>query len=275
MVPELWHQYNSNMAGGNVKFSHSYLGLTTGKMTAKKKSAAGIARHLLRSASKAVLSTHGHQGENNKIGPLGSLVTFATSWDGSPILMLSTLAQHTQNLLGNAQASLFVDGTEGFLNPQQGPRVCVMGCIMPLKEKKEHRRFLARHPRASLYASFGDFQFYKMKVERYHYVGGFAKALWIGRKKAILSRENWVNIAASEENILEHMNLSHQEALRLYGTKLLGQRGKHWRMIGLDPEGIDLRCGNSNHRLEFGELIIDAKECRKTLISLAAKARRS
>mgnify|MGYP001322159462 CR=1 FL=1 len=129
-------------------------------MTAKKQSTASIARHLLRRAGKGVLSTHGYKGKKYKSGPLGSLVTFATSWDGSPILMLSTLAQHTQNLMGNARASLFVDGTEGFLNPQQGPRVCVMGCIKPLKEKKQHRRFLARHPRASLYAGFGDFQFY-------------------------------------------------------------------------------------------------------------------
>ena len=244
-------------------------------MTDKAKPGATGARQLIRSARKAILCTTGYNGKGVEGWPVGSLVTIATAWDGSPVLMLSTLAYHTQNLIQDPRASIIVDGTEGFLNPQQGPRVCIMGRIRRTRDKRLHRRFLARHPRASLYSRLPDFQFYKMGVERYHYVAGFARALWIKRPKTVLTRKDWVNIAASEEHILAHMNSDHHEVLRLYGTKLLGHRGKHWHMIALDPEGIDLRCGDSLHRLEFDSIKQNAHDCRKALVSLAAKARQS
>ena len=113
-----------------------------------------------------------------------------------------------------------------------------------------------------------------MEIEKYHYVGGFAQALWIEKQKAVLPRKDWVNIAEAEEDILEHMNLAHSEALRLYGTKLLGKRGKYWNMIALDPEGFDLRCGNSVYRVNFPSLVKNENDCRKALIQIVAKARK-
>ena len=236
--------------------------------------AAFAARQLVRNAYKAVLCTNMHPGKDAQGWPLGSLVTIASAWDGSPILMLSNLSQHTQNITRDERSSLVIDGTEGFLNPQEGPRVGIIGRTRPIKDKRFRRRFLSRHPGAALYASFGDFQCYKMEIEKYHYVGGFAQALWIEKQKAVLPRKDWVNIAEAEEDILEHMNLAHPEALRLYGTKLLGKRGKYWNMFALDPEGFDLRCGNSVHRVNFPSLVKNENDCRKALIQMVAKARK-
>ena len=236
--------------------------------------AAFTARQLVRNAFKAVLCTNMLPVKGAKGWPLGSLVTIASAWDGSPILMLSNLSQHTQNITRDERSSLVIDGTEGFLNPQEGPRVGIIGRTRPIKDKRFLRRFLNRHPSASLYANFGDFQCYKMEIEKYHYVGGFAQALWIEKQKAVLPRKDWVNIAEAEEYILEHMNLDHPEALRLYGTKLLGKRGKYWNMIALDPEGFDLRCGNSVHRVNFTSLVKNENDCRKALIEIVAKSRK-
>ena len=243
-------------------------------MTNSTEYVAFSARQLVRNAYKAVLCTNFPPGNDAKGWPLGSLVTIASAWDGSPILMLSNLSQHTQNINQDSRSSLVIDGTEGFLNPQEGPRVSIIGRTRPITDKGFRRRFLSRHPSASLYASFGDFQCYKMEIEKYHYVGGFAQALWIEKQKAVLPRKDWVNIAEAEEGILEHMNLDHPEALRLYGTKLLCKRGKHWNMIALDPEGFDLRCGNSVHRVNFPSLVKNENDCRKALIQIVAKARK-
>ena len=54
-----------------------------------------------------------------------------------------------------------------------------MGRVEPSADERLARRFLARHPEAERYAGFADFGFYRMTVERAHYVGGFAKAVWI------------------------------------------------------------------------------------------------
>ena len=236
--------------------------------------AAITARKLVRNAYKAVLCTNMPPGKGAKGWPLGTLVTIASAWDGSPILLLSNLSQHTKNINQDSRSSLLIDGTEGYLNPQEGPRVGIIGRTRPITDKRFRRRFLSRHPSASLYASFGDFQCYKMEIEKYHYVGGFAQALWIEKQKAVLPRTDWVNLAEAEEDILEHMNLAHSEALRLYRTKLLGKRGKYWNMIALDPEGFDLRCGNSVHRVNFPSLVRNENDCRKALIQIVAKARK-
>ena len=71
------------------------------------------------------------------------------------------------------------------------------------------------------------------------------------------------------------MNSDHAAAVANYGTRLLGKRGKHWRMIGLDPEGCDLACGNGVHRLDFKTLVSDAGAMRGQLVSLAAEAKKA
>ena len=232
------------------------------------------ARRLIRIGRKGVLATNGSNQEKHAPGwPGSSLVTYATAWDGSPLFLLSTLSHHTQNALRDSRVSLLVDGTDGYVNPQQGPRVSVVGNLRLENDTRLHRRFLAKHARAQLYAGFGDFQFYKMTVEQLHYVGGFASALWISKKNAVLPKSAWRDIAVSEESILRHMNSDHQEAIRLYGTKLLKKRGRHWSLIGVDPEGLDLLCGLTIHRLPFDSLVTNADNCRKMLVRLAKQAR--
>lgn len=237
------------------------------------KQVAVTARQLVRCAVKAVLCTSMSEDQFVKGYPFGSLVTIATAWDGSPILLLSSLAQHTKNIVNDEYISLLVDGTDGYHNPQQGPRVGVIGRLSLTHDEKLGRRFLRRHPQAAMYANFSDFQFFKIEVEKYHYVGGFAQALWIGKRNAVLPRKDWVNVAESEEEILLHMNSDHLETLKLYGTKLIRKRGKHWTMVSLDPEGIDLRCGNIIHRVNFPAPATNPHDIRKTLIQMSVKAK--
>ena len=236
--------------------------------------AADEARRLIRIGRKGVLATNGYDQDKYAPGwPSSSLVTYATAWDGSPLFLLSTLSHHTQNALRDSRVSLLVDGTDGYANPQQGPRVSVVGHLKQENHADLHRRFLAKHPRAELYVRFGDFRFYKLLVEKLHYVGGFASALWITKKRAVLPKSAWQDIATAEESILSHMNADHQEAVQLYGTKLLKKRGRHWSLIGVDPEGLDLLCGQAVHRLSFDSSVTNADQCRKMLVRLAKRAR--
>ena len=69
------------------------------------------------------------------------------------------------------------------------------------------------------------------------------------------------------------MNSEHQQAIWLYGTKLLKKQGRHWSLIGVDPEGLDLLCGQTVHRLPFDSSVADAEQCRKMLVRLAKQAR--
>jgi putative heme iron utilization protein len=111
--------------------------------------------------------------------PYVSLVLVAFDADGSPLLLLSRLAQHTKNLLADPRVSLLFDGTAGLDEPLTGPRLSVLGSAAPCRESEALRVYLARHPSAEAYAGFSDFQLYKVAIERGHSVAGFGKIAWI------------------------------------------------------------------------------------------------
>ncbi len=111
--------------------------------------------------------------------PYGSLVSVALDCDGSPLMLFSTLSDHARNLAQDPRASLLFEETSRLKNPQTGPRITVTGRIKKTTQDRHRRRFLARHPEAAFYAGFGDFNFFRMQIDRAHFVGGFAKAAWL------------------------------------------------------------------------------------------------
>lgn len=231
-----------------------------------------VSRSLIRSARKAYLNSLNHKDDNDPAltgWPSASMVTVAAHWDSSPILMLSDIAHHAKNIAADNRVALLFDSAVGAPNPQEDPRVSVVGRLVKTDDSRLHQRYIARHPRAALYAGFADFNFYVLKVEKFHFVGGFARATWINKSKALLAKKQWADLADREQDILNHMNADHGDALRHYGGKLLGKRGKSWAMTGLDPEGCDLKCGAGFHRLNFKEMVNDSESCRKTLVELA------
>jgi len=241
--------------------------------TERDENPAQSARALVRRARTAALATT-LADEKQAVGaPYASLVTVAADFDGSPILLLSDLADHTRNLKADARASLLFDAASGLQNPQAGPRVTVLGRIRKQADARQAGRFLARHPAARAYASFGDFNSYVMEVERVHYVGGFARAHWIDGADFLADARAAREIGLAAEHIIAHMNEDHADALALYANALLGLRGKTWRAIGVDPDGLDMRLRHTFARIGFGALVRDAAACRAELVRLAQAAR--
>ena len=81
------------------------------------------------------------------------------------------------------------------------------------------------------------------------------------------------NLIGSEASAIAHMNEDHSEAVRLYATRLLGAGDGPWRLTGLDPEGLDLACGDATLRLAFPAPVSTAEELRRTVVALAQDAR--
>jgi putative heme iron utilization protein len=111
--------------------------------------------------------------------PYVSLVLVAFDADGSPLLLLSRLAQHTKNLLADPCVSLLFDGTAGLDDPLTGPRLTVLGSAAACIDHEALERYVARHPSARTYAGFSDFDLYRVTIERGHCVAGFGKIAWI------------------------------------------------------------------------------------------------
>ncbi len=231
---------------------------------------AAAARGLIRRARSAALATALARDDGR---PYASLVTVAADVDARPILLLSTLADHTRNLAADDRASLLIEAASRLDNPQTGARVSLVGRIARSEEPRHRRRFLARHPGAARYADFADFAIHVMTVEQVHLVGGFAAAHWLAGDTVLNSGPAAAAIAAAEPGIIAHMHEDHAATLDLYANRLLGRRGSGWRLIAVDPDGCDLRLGKRLARLDFPASVADATELRDSLIRLADRAR--
>jgi len=73
------------------------------------------------------------------------------------------------------------------------------------------------------------------------------------------------------------MNEDHIDAIGHYARGLLGRSGAGWRMTGIDPEGIDLRCDGETARLDFLAPVVSPvltpRAARAALVQLADVAR--
>lgn len=228
-----------------------------------------VSRETLRRGRTGALATLDPQSGY----PLATLINVATDSDGTPIFLASALSLHTRNLEADPRASILF-ATLGKGDPlAASARVSVVGRVERTDEPRVRRRFLARHPKAALYADFGDFAFYRLAVDGIHPNGGFARAVPGPLTGVLLDLEGAQALIEAEEGAVEHMNADHADALALYATRLLGQPDGSWRATGVDPEGMDLVCGQDTARLVFPETVRDAGTLRRVLVALAGQAR--
>jgi putative heme iron utilization protein len=234
-----------------------------------------VARGVMRAVDRASVATVMRGDQPDAGGPYASLVLVALDHDASPLLLISTLADHTRNLAADNRVSLLFDGTAGLDEPLTGLRVTVQGRAARSDAPRHRARFLARHPGAVMYADFKDFAFYRVEVARAHLVAGFGRIHWIAAKDLLFDSSGNEALAEREAGIVEHMNDDHADAVHLYATRLLGRAGEGWRMTGVDPEGADLRLGGRTARLPFAGPVRDADAARVELVRLVKQARQT
>jgi putative heme iron utilization protein len=228
------------------------------------------ARRLMRGRDHAALATS-LEGR-----PYVSLVAIACDLDASPLLLLSDLAQHTRNLIADSLVSLLFDGTGEYPDPLAGPRFTLIGRAERCADPLALARFRARHPASAFYAGFADFHLYRVAIERGHLVAGFGRIAWIETEQLRFGGAATA-LAKAEAEIVAHMNEGHADAIALYAERLLGRQGVGWRIIGIDPEGLDLRREGDTARLDFAASrhgpVLTPAAARRALAKLAETAR--
>jgi putative heme iron utilization protein len=229
------------------------------------------ARALVRSKDRGALAT----AMKEDGWPYASLVMIACDAAANPLLMISELAEHTQNILSQDRVGLLIDGTEGLDNPLTGARVTLIGRAAKTTDKELMARYVARHADAALYAGFADFALYRLEVERVHMVAGFGAIHWIEKPAYTFDLAHVGALMAAEADIVSHMNEDHADAIQLYATGPLRLAGEGWVMTGVDPEGFDLRNGGTVARLAFDAPVGTAEEARAALVALVGKARKT
>jgi putative heme iron utilization protein len=204
--------------------------------------------------------------------PYCSLVNVATAADGAPLLLLSKLALHTQNILADNRVSLMLD-EERSGDPLEGARVMLMGKAAATDDAEARRRYLARHPQADMFAGFGDFAFYRVTLKGAHLVAGFGRIVDLAASDILTDLSGAQMLVSAEAEIVTHINDHHADAVRLYATKLLHGPDGAWRCVGCDPEGLEMQLDHAALRLAFPQRIKSPGELRGVLQQLAQTAR--
>ncbi len=147
--------------------------------------------------------------------PFGSIVTYGLDGQGRPVSFVSTLAEHTRNLLADPRASLLVleavpDGSD----PLAAGRATLLGRLERVGDDVEvesaKQAYLAANPQA-FYVSYGDFLCVRLEVEQVRYVGGFGRMSWVDAGAYATSEPD--PLAPDAAGIVGHMNADHAEAL--------------------------------------------------------------
>jgi heme iron utilization protein len=233
--------------------------------------AADLARSLLRRSRQGALATL-MAGSGD---PYCSLVNVASHADGSPILLISRLALHTQNILADARVSLMLDErAEG--DPLEGSRIMLAGRAEQAGGDDLamlRRRYLNAHPSSEVFVNFKDFAFFRIRPLAAHLVAGFGRIVDLKPEQFLTDISDAGALLEAEQGAIEHMNADHRDAMNLYATRLLGAQPADWRCTGCDPDGIDMQFGAIALRLDFPQRIVTPAALRQVLKQLADQAR--
>jgi putative heme iron utilization protein len=232
---------------------------------------AKLARSLLRRSRQGALATL-MAGSGD---PYCSLVNVASHSDGSPILLISRLALHTRNILGDARVSLMLDERAAG-DPLEGARIMLAGHAEQAGADDGailRRRYLNAHPSAQAFVEFKDFSFFRIQPTAAHLVAGFGRIVDLQPAQFLTELSDAAPLLEAEQGAIEHMNEDHREAMNLYATKLLGAGPADWRCTGCDPDGIDMQADDKTLRLDFPERVTNGNELRKMLVKLVGEAR--
>ncbi len=234
--------------------------------------ALALARRLIRSARHGALAVLDANG-----APHASRVATATDLDGAPVILVSTLAAHTAALEAGPRCSLLL-GELGKGDPLAHPRV-TLACRARRIGKEDagfdriRRRYLNRQPKARLYVDFPDFGFFRLEPQEASLNGGFGRAYRLQAGDLTTPEAIAGELAASEQDAIDHMNADHPDAIQLYARAQAPGRAGNWRIAGIDPDGLDLVDGDEVLRVDFPTRLASAADLRPVLIAMAATAR--
>lgn len=204
---------------------------------------------------------------------MASRISVASDVDGCPVFLISRLSGHFGALENDPRASILL-GEPGRGDPLAHPRITVFGRTRRLDAEDRDRvkaRFLARHPKAALYADFGDFAFWKLELSGASFNGGFGKAYDLTGDDLIAPVIS--ELAKLEPDAVAHMNADHAEAIQLYARVLANRKDGSWTLSCVDAEGMDLTSTDDVARIWFDPPLLAAGELRPRLVTLAKRAR--
>ena len=215
------------------------------------------ARQLLRAHRYGALCTLSKKFDGH---PFGSITPFLVDHDGSLLILISGLAEHTKNIINDPRVSLISHNQDDPHIQTQG-RVTVVGTASHVPDRNgAGKRYLRYFPEAHTYFAMEDFSFYRIVPEAIRYIGGFGNIHWVKAGYTVASYP----LIEQEDDILAKVNTEHETAIRRHTA----QDNLNAELIGIDCDGFDIRAGEKTLRIQSDVPILDAQQALQLLTIL-------
>ncbi|HEV8261919.1 MAG TPA: DUF2470 domain-containing protein [Burkholderiales bacterium] len=223
------------------------------------------ARRMVRHFRSGVLATQSLKFPGY---PYASALPFCTDQQGRVVVLISHLAEHTQNADHDRRVSFLVAPSAVDL-PEQA-RITLIGDLGPTEDAALAARYLRYFPEGERYLSIGGFRFFRLEALSLRYIAGFGSIHTIPGESYLAPP---LEIAEAESEVLAHMNAGHAHNLRDYCRNVHERTVENARMIGIDCDGFDVLADGEILRFDFDGEVKDAGAARAELVNLAKASR--
>lgn len=229
-------------------------------------SSARSSRQILRAHRYGVLCTLSKKFNGH---PFGSIAPYLVDHDGSLLVLISTLAEHTKNIKYDCRVSL-ITHDQNNLDIQSQGRVTVIGEAQQVMDKHQPgARYLRHFPEAQSYLTMHDFSFYRILPQTLRYIGGFGRIHWVSAASYLVPP---YPLIGQEDAVIAHMNADHRDTMRRYCQQFQQCEALDVEMLGIDCDGFDVCADGRNLRFDFEEMVLDAQQARYALVKMAQGA---
>lgn len=232
------------------------------------------ARQFLRSTRHGILSTHSTKFSGY---PFGSVMPFVLDSNCQPIILISSIAEHTKNIVVNPKVSLLIFSEGADL--QANARLTLIGEAAQIDKNDAdlRARYLRYLPQTASYFDMHDFAFYRITIHQARYIAGFGKMGWANGSEIAVANST---IAALENGMLQHMNEDHMDSMMAYCQHFYNIKPQSVELIGVDSDGFDIRATidkdtTSILRFSFETPIFDAQSARAAFVALSKQSKPS
>lgn len=241
-----------------------------------RRSPAEEAKTIVSGQSLATLATLS-EGDH----PWASLVAYGLLEDGTPVLMLSTLAEHGRNVLRDTRVSLSIgDEVPSWADPLDTGRVTITGRVEEPADDAERdaawEAYAKVAPASVMYRTFGDFTTYLLRIDRIRWVGGYGRMDWADVEGYVDAEPD--PVAPNAAHAIEHLNEDHADVLLLIAQNIGGYTDATTATcLRADRYGIDLKVDTprgkvQSLRIGFPERVNEPDGLRAASIELAKLA---
>lgn len=213
--------------------------------------------------------------------PFGSLTPYDIDEQGNVYIYISLIAEHYRNLCQDKRGSLIAIDPYGLRDPQAHARATLLAdfSIVPEEDKEAvQRHYEKRFPNSINYEIAHNFVFMKGTPVKVRWIGGFGAIRWIDKERFMQAKPD--ALAYQSNEVLEHMNLDHAEAL-----KELAQAHCHdlpaavarYEMISIAAESFSILAHSSSGtrqiEIQFPTHLKSIEDSRQAIIQLLKAAR--